>query len=76
MSEYIFAMVKDNSNQLLLGLKFSKERLHFLYQGSEGKERLTFRRLHLDDGHWHTLVLAMSGQHATLTIDCGMPLEL
>lgn len=75
MSEYIFTMVRD-SNQLLLALKLSKERLHFLYQGSKGKERLAFRHVHLADGHWHTLVLAMSGQHATLTIDCGIPLEL
>ncbi|XP_041937368.1 thrombospondin-type laminin G domain and EAR repeat-containing protein isoform X1 [Alosa sapidissima] len=76
MSEYIFSMVRGDGNQLLLGLKFSKEHLHFLYQGSEVKERLTFRNMHLADGHWHTLVLALSGQHATLTIDCGMALEL
>ncbi|XP_031414884.1 thrombospondin-type laminin G domain and EAR repeat-containing protein isoform X3 [Clupea harengus] len=74
-SEYIFAMVREDGN-LLLGLKFSKERLHLLYQGSEGRERLTFRRVQLANGHWHTLVLALSGHHATLTVDCGLPLEL
>ncbi|KAL2088154.1 hypothetical protein ACEWY4_016982 [Coilia grayii] len=75
-SGYIFTMVTEVDNQLLLGLKFSRDRLHFLYQGSEVRERLTFRRVQLGDGHWHTLVFALSGQHATLTVDCGTPLEL
>ncbi|XP_063068568.1 thrombospondin-type laminin G domain and EAR repeat-containing protein [Engraulis encrasicolus] len=75
-SEYIFTMVTDVGNRLLLGLKVSRDRLHFLFQGSEARKKLSFRRVSLADGRWHTLVLALSGQHATLTIDCGMPLEM
>ncbi|XP_016118123.1 thrombospondin-type laminin G domain and EAR repeat-containing protein-like [Sinocyclocheilus grahami] len=75
-NEYLFAVVKEGANQLLLGLRFSKEKVHLIYQGSMGRERLSFKRIHLADNRWHSMVLAVSGHHATLTLDCGVPLEL
>lgn len=75
-NEYLLAVVKEDVNQLLLGLRFSKEKVHLIYQGSTGKERLSFKRVRLADNHWHSMVLAVSGHHATLTLDCGIPLEL
>lgn len=75
-NEYLFAVVKEDVDQLLLGMRFSKEKVHLIYQGSMGRERLSFKRIRLADNHWHSLVLAVSGHHATLTLDCGIPLEL
>nr|XP_055070193.1 thrombospondin-type laminin G domain and EAR repeat-containing protein [Misgurnus anguillicaudatus] len=75
-NEYLFAVVKEDVNQLLLGLRFSKDKVHLLYQGSMGRERLSFKRIRLADNHWHSIVIAVSGYHATLTLDCGIPLEL
>lgn len=75
-NEYLFTVVKEDANQLLLGLHFSKEKVHLIYQGSVGRERLSFKRIRLADNHWHSMVLAVSGHHATFTLDCGVPLEL
>lgn len=75
-SEFLFAVVKEDVNQLLLGLRFSKDKVHLLYQGSTGRERVSFKRIGLADDHWHSIVISISGHHATLTLDCGIPLEL
>ncbi|XP_067229307.1 thrombospondin-type laminin G domain and EAR repeat-containing protein isoform X2 [Chanodichthys erythropterus] len=75
-NEYLLAVVREDDNQLLLGLRFSKDKVHLIYRGSMGRERLSFKRIHLADNHWHSMVLAISGHHATLTLDCGIPLEL
>ncbi|XP_029967173.1 thrombospondin-type laminin G domain and EAR repeat-containing protein isoform X1 [Salarias fasciatus] len=77
-NEYLFSLVMDRSNLLLLGLRFSENRLHFLttVPGAGGRSRLTFKDVRLDDNCWHTLVLALAGPYATLTVDCGLPLEL
>ncbi|KAJ8410108.1 hypothetical protein AAFF_G00211490 [Aldrovandia affinis] len=75
-NEYVFALVEEDSDRLLMGLRFSQERVHFLFLGPGGRERLTFHSVQLADNRWHTLVLAMTGQYATLTIDCGLPLDL
>ncbi|XP_064165813.1 thrombospondin-type laminin G domain and EAR repeat-containing protein [Anguilla rostrata] len=75
-SEYIFSLVEEDTERMLMGLRFSQDRLHFLFLGPGGWERLAFRSVRLADGRWHTLVLAVSGPYATLTLDCGMPLDL
>lgn len=75
-SEYIFSLVEDETDQLLMGLRVSQERLLFLFLGPVGWHRLSFRSVGLADGRWHTLALAVSGPYATLTVDCGLPLEL
>lgn len=71
-------MVDERSDLLLLGLRVSENRLHFLATppGVGGRSRLSFKDVGLDDDRWHTVVLAISGPYATLTVDCGLPLEL
>lgn len=71
-------MVDEGSDLLFLGLRVSENRLHFLVtsSGDGGRNRLTFKDVELDDNHWHTVILAITGPYATLTIDCGLPLEL
>uniref|UniRef100_A0A8C7GAS8 Thrombospondin type laminin G domain and EAR repeats n=1 Tax=Oncorhynchus kisutch TaxID=8019 RepID=A0A8C7GAS8_ONCKI len=71
-NEYIF------SGRLLIGLRFSRDRLHFLFRGRSGgvMARWVFRGIELADDRWHTLVLAFSGHYATLTVDCNTHLEL
>lgn len=71
-------MVDEEADTLLLGLRVSENRLHFLFKppGVAGRSRLSFKEVNLDDNHWHTVVLAVTGPHAILTIDCGLPLEL
>ncbi|TRY92877.1 hypothetical protein DNTS_029153, partial [Danionella cerebrum] len=75
-NQFLFAVVKEDVNQLLLALRFSKEKVQLIYQGSTGRERLSFKRVGLADDRWHTVVLAVSGHHATLSLDCGIPAEL
>lgn len=71
-------MVQDGSDLLLLGLRVSESRLHFVTTppGVGGRSRMSFKGIVLDDNRWHTLVLAVTGQYATLTVDCGLPLEM
>lgn len=71
-------MLEEGSDSLLLGLRVSENRLHFLVTppGVGGRSRLSFKDVGLDDNRWHTVVLAVTGPYATLTIDCGLPLEL
>ncbi|XP_034741681.1 thrombospondin-type laminin G domain and EAR repeat-containing protein-like [Etheostoma cragini] len=77
-NQYIFSVVEEGSDSLLLGLRVSENRLHFLITrpGAGGRSRLSFKDVGLDDNRWHTAVLAVSGAYATLTVDCGLPLEL
>ncbi|KAM6954974.1 thrombospondin-type laminin G domain and EAR repeat-containing protein-like [Lycodopsis pacificus] len=77
-NEYIFSVVDEESDLLLLGLRVSETRLHLLTTppGVGGLSRLTFKDVRLDDNCWHTVVLAVTGPYATLTVDCGLPLEL
>ncbi|KAJ8282349.1 hypothetical protein COCON_G00048680 [Conger conger] len=75
-NEYIFTLVEEKSDRLLLGLRYSRDRLHFLFLGPAGREKLTFRAVQLVDNQWHTLVLSITGHYVTLTMDCGIPLEL
>ncbi|KAJ8349868.1 hypothetical protein SKAU_G00249980 [Synaphobranchus kaupii] len=75
-SEYIFSLVEEDTDQLLMGLRFSQDQLHFLFLGPGGWERLTFSSVQLADSLWHTLVLAVSGPYTTLIVDCGLPLDL
>lgn len=78
MNEYIFSVVEEGSDSLLLGLRVSNKRLHILATptGVKGQSRLSFKDIGLDDNRWHTVVLAVTGPYATLTVDCGLPLEL
>ncbi|XP_026232372.1 thrombospondin-type laminin G domain and EAR repeat-containing protein [Anabas testudineus] len=78
INEYIFSVVEERSDSLLLGLRVSNNRLHFITtpSGIKGRSWLSFKDIGLDDNHWHTVVLAITGPYATLTVDCGLPLEL
>lgn len=77
-NEYIFSVVKEGSNLLLLGLRVSENHLHLviLSPGVGRRSRVTFKDVNLDDNRWHTVALAVTGPYATLTVDCGLPLEM
>ncbi|XP_067099766.1 thrombospondin-type laminin G domain and EAR repeat-containing protein-like [Osmerus mordax] len=76
-NEYIFSVVEEKDEGLLLGLRLSRDRFHFLFQGHGGvMERWVFRGVRLADNRWHTLVLAATGRYARLSADCNTPLEL
>ena len=70
--------MEESSDSLLLALRVSENRLHFVAMppGAGGRSRLIFKDVELDDNRWHTVVLAVTGLYATLTVDCGLPLEL
>ncbi|XP_030643409.1 thrombospondin-type laminin G domain and EAR repeat-containing protein [Chanos chanos] len=74
--EYVFSLLDEDSDTLLLGLRLSYNKLHFLRSGSRGNKRISFRSVGLADGSWHTVVLAVTGIYTILTVDCSMPLEL
>ncbi|KAL4594121.1 hypothetical protein GN956_G26171 [Arapaima gigas] len=75
-SEYILSLVEQASDQLLLGLRLAPEKLQLLVLSPTGQRRITFQDVRLADGRWHTLAVAVTGHHATLTVDCGTTLEL
>lgn len=68
---------REEHGRVLLGLRFSKERLHFLFRGHGGVvEHSLFRGAGLADDQWHTLVLSVDSHHVRLTVDCNTPLEM
>ncbi|XP_075793438.1 thrombospondin-type laminin G domain and EAR repeat-containing protein isoform X2 [Pelodiscus sinensis] len=77
--EYIFTVVREESHMELVGLSYSRNKLHFLFWSRElsgGREtRVTFHGVSFSDGQWHTLVLAVSGQFFSLTVDCSDPID-
>uniref|UniRef100_A0AAX7UXZ8 Thrombospondin-like N-terminal domain-containing protein n=1 Tax=Astatotilapia calliptera TaxID=8154 RepID=A0AAX7UXZ8_ASTCA len=77
-NEYVFSLMGVKSDgRLILGLKFSGKRLHFLYKGHRGVvEHWVFRGTQLADSQWHTLVLAIGSHHVKLTVDCSSPVEI
>ncbi|KAM6978124.1 thrombospondin-type laminin G domain and EAR repeat-containing protein-like isoform 1-T1 [Tautogolabrus adspersus] len=77
-NEYVFSVVEEESDSLLLGLRVSENSLHLLvtHPGVGRRSRMTFKDVGLDDNRWHTVVLAVTGPYTTLTVDCGLPLEL
>uniref|UniRef100_A0A4W4DMN7 Thrombospondin-like N-terminal domain-containing protein n=1 Tax=Electrophorus electricus TaxID=8005 RepID=A0A4W4DMN7_ELEEL len=75
MSEYVFSVLREEGH-LLLALRVSAERLQLLVGAPDARQQLTFRGVQIADGRWHSLVLAVSGRYAVLTLDCGIPLEL
>lgn len=63
--------------RIILGLKLSRKRLHFLFKGHGAvAERWTFLGTLLADGQWHTLALAISSNRVRLTVDCNPPSEM
>ncbi|XP_063285980.1 thrombospondin-type laminin G domain and EAR repeat-containing protein [Pelobates fuscus] len=79
-NEYLFTMVTERSKHVLLGIRYSENKLHFLFWSPEHsnglKTKVTFRGILLADNQWHTLVLAVSGNSVSLTIDCSVPVEI
>ncbi|XP_029349737.1 thrombospondin-type laminin G domain and EAR repeat-containing protein-like [Echeneis naucrates] len=66
----------EERGRIILGLKFSRKCLHFLFKGhGEVVEHCLFRGTQLADNQWHTLVLTV-GNHVKLTVDCNSPVEI
>ena len=76
-NEFVLSLM-GRGDRLLLALRVSRDRLHFLFTrpGSERRSRVSFRGLGLDDDRWHTLTLAATGHYFTATLDCGPALEM
>ncbi|KAI5614969.1 thrombospondin-type laminin G domain and EAR repeat-containing protein, partial [Silurus asotus] len=74
--EYIFTLLNGDSDELLVGLRLTHDKVHFLRRIDGKAERVTFRQVNVADGRWHTMVLALSGHYATLTLDCNVPVEM
>ncbi|XP_067844326.1 thrombospondin-type laminin G domain and EAR repeat-containing protein [Heptranchias perlo] len=79
-NEYIFTLLQENSNHMLLGLRISSNKLHLEFSHGDipysHKKRVTFRDVYLADRRWHTLVLAVSGDFVSLTVDCCHPIDM
>lgn len=68
---------KKDREKLILGLRLSKNCLHFLFRSNGGAvENCKFQSTSLHDNQWHTLILAIDNQRVSLTVDCGAPLEM
>lgn len=67
----------EERGRLILGLRLSRKRLHFLFRGHGGViENWGFRGTRLADNQWHTLVLAIGSHRVSLTVDCRSPVEM
>ncbi|XP_035806234.2 thrombospondin-type laminin G domain and EAR repeat-containing protein-like isoform X2 [Amphiprion ocellaris] len=67
----------EQHGRIILGLKLSEKRLHFVFKGHAGViKHWVFRGIQLADNQWHTLVLAVGSHHVRLTVDCNSPLEI
>ncbi|XP_035167973.1 thrombospondin-type laminin G domain and EAR repeat-containing protein-like isoform X1 [Oxyura jamaicensis] len=79
-NEYIFTLMAEESPSVLVGLRYAPSKLHFLFWSQERSSgwqtRVTFRNVSLADSRWHTLVLAVSGQSFSLTVDCSSPKDV
>ncbi|KYO36048.1 thrombospondin-type laminin G domain and EAR repeat-containing protein isoform X1 [Alligator mississippiensis] len=79
-NEYIFTVMGEESSPVLVGLRYSLNKLHFLFWSRElsngWQTRVTFRDISLVDNQWHTLVLAVSGHSFSLTVDCSIPVDM
>uniref|UniRef100_A0A8C8SCI9 Thrombospondin type laminin G domain and EAR repeats n=1 Tax=Pelusios castaneus TaxID=367368 RepID=A0A8C8SCI9_9SAUR len=79
-NEYIFTVMEEESNMVLVGLRYSTDKLHFLFWSrelSKGWQTLiTFQGISLADSQWHTLVLAVSGHSFSLMVDCSIPIDI
>ncbi|XP_013361553.1 PREDICTED: thrombospondin-type laminin G domain and EAR repeat-containing protein [Chinchilla lanigera] len=79
-NEYLLAVVAEDRDALLLGLRYSPTRLHFLFLHEDAagawQTRVSFRSPGLMDSQWHTLVLAVSEGSFSLTTDCGLPVDI
>ncbi|XP_023801738.1 thrombospondin-type laminin G domain and EAR repeat-containing protein-like, partial [Cyanistes caeruleus] len=79
-NEYIFTLMVEESPGVLLGLRYAPDKLHFLFWSQERsggwQTRVTFPNVSLSDNRWHTLVLAVSGQSFSLTVDCSIPRDV
>ncbi|KAM7248785.1 hypothetical protein CapIbe_000824 [Capra ibex] len=79
-NEYLLAVVAEERDSLLLGLRYSPTQLHFLFLSEDGagawQTRVSFRSPALVDGQWHVLVLAVSEGSFSLTTDCGPAVDI
>ncbi|XP_078260582.1 thrombospondin-type laminin G domain and EAR repeat-containing protein-like [Rhinoraja longicauda] len=79
-NEYIFTLLQENLNHMLLGLRIAPDKLHLEFAHSDlpnsSKKRVTFQDVYLADRQWHTLVLAVSANFASLTVDCCPPIDM
>ncbi|XP_006898485.1 PREDICTED: thrombospondin-type laminin G domain and EAR repeat-containing protein-like [Elephantulus edwardii] len=79
-NEYLLTVLAEERGTLLLGLRVSASKLHFLFLSEDTagawQTRVSFRSLALTDNRWHTLVLAVSEGSFSLTVDCGLPMDI
>lgn len=70
----------EESPGVLVGLRYAPDKLHFMFWSQERaggwQSRVTFHNVSLSDSRWHTLVLAVSGQSFSLTVDCSVPKDV
>ncbi|XP_037686485.1 thrombospondin-type laminin G domain and EAR repeat-containing protein [Choloepus didactylus] len=78
-NEYVLAGLAQEG-RVVLGLRLAPGKLHFLFPRADvagaWQTRVTFRSPALEDGRWHTLVLAVSARTFSLTVDCGLPMDI
>ncbi|XP_004697356.1 thrombospondin-type laminin G domain and EAR repeat-containing protein [Echinops telfairi] len=79
-NEFLLTVVAEERGTLLLGLSYSASKLHFLFLSEDAsgawQTHVSFRNTALTDSRWHTLVLAVSQGTFSLTVDCGLPIDI
>ncbi|XP_076975281.1 thrombospondin-type laminin G domain and EAR repeat-containing protein [Tamandua tetradactyla] len=77
-NEYLLTAMAARG-RVLLGLRWAPGRLHLLFLSAAAgpwQVRVPLACPALEDGRWHTLVLAVSGGAFSLAADCGPPTDI
>uniref|UniRef100_A0A8C4ZCB0 Thrombospondin type laminin G domain and EAR repeats n=1 Tax=Gadus morhua TaxID=8049 RepID=A0A8C4ZCB0_GADMO len=73
-NEYIFSLLEENDydNGTVRGrmMEDTEE------DKTRGQTNWVFRGVELTESQWHTLVLVVTGQRATLSVDCNAPVDM
>ncbi|XP_078465383.1 thrombospondin-type laminin G domain and EAR repeat-containing protein [Lampetra planeri] len=73
----LLALVHEGTGAVRLALHVSPTKLLFEFSpgdpGGTGRHLVSFAGVRVLDAAWHTLVMSVAGDGATLAVDCGVP---
>ncbi|KAI0234470.1 Thrombospondin-type laminin G domain and EAR repeat-containing protein [Lamellibrachia satsuma] len=71
----IFALIPTGSTEVKLGIRLYKRQLliDYRHRSTRRHREASFRQSAVFDGRWHTLIVSVTADKATLRVDCGRP---
>ena len=71
----VFALIATGSTDVKLGVRVYRRQvvIDYRHRSTRRHKETTFRQSAVFDGHWHTLIVSVTADRATLRMDCGRP---